>query len=253
MTHILCISCHNKVLYRYRVLRCLCIFHTVIVLCSCLLYCVQTYLLPYWWSNSERNVAAPWGWGCFAETCRSHGVNNEAYNLVHLLVNLRIWGRPCLLPVSTVGLPAKIRPVYPLNPLTPELNPSAQRCLTRFFLGTVLLEPWISLIYAWKTNKCNNNSFSLLIMYGSSDMFRHYIPIFRERFQCLLRDAKLRSSRYNIVDGRVVFSDVVRGDLRDRHSRLSTAPQLSISQKALGTPPVDGNVMPKHVGATIHY
>jgi hypothetical protein len=33
---------------------------------------------------------------------------------------------------------------------------------------------------------------------------------------------------------------------------LSTAPQLSISQKALGTLPEDGNVMPKRVGATIH-
>jgi hypothetical protein len=33
---------------------------------------------------------------------------------------------------------------------------------------------------------------------------------------------------------------------------LSTAPQLSISQKALGTLPEDGNVTPKHVGATIH-
>jgi hypothetical protein len=33
---------------------------------------------------------------------------------------------------------------------------------------------------------------------------------------------------------------------------LSTAPQLSISQKALGKLPKDGNVMPKHVGATIH-
>jgi hypothetical protein len=29
-------------------------------------------------------------------------------------------------------------------------------------------------------------------------------------------------------------------------------PQLSISQKALGTLPEDGNVMSKHVGATIH-
>jgi hypothetical protein len=28
-------------------------------------------------------------------------------------------------------------------------------------------------------------------------------------------------------------------------------PQLSIPQKALGTLPEDGNVMPKHVGATI--
>jgi hypothetical protein len=36
------------------------------------------------------------------------------------------------------------------------------------------------------------------------------------------------------------------------HNILSTAPQLSISQKTLGTLPEDGNVMPKHVGTTIH-
>jgi hypothetical protein len=36
------------------------------------------------------------------------------------------------------------------------------------------------------------------------------------------------------------------------HNILSTAPELRISQKALGTLPEDGNVMPKHVGATIH-
>jgi hypothetical protein len=36
------------------------------------------------------------------------------------------------------------------------------------------------------------------------------------------------------------------------HNILSTAPQLSISQKALGTLPEDGNVMPKNVGATIY-
>jgi hypothetical protein len=36
------------------------------------------------------------------------------------------------------------------------------------------------------------------------------------------------------------------------HNIISTAPQLSISQKALGTLPEDGNVMPKHVGDTIH-
>jgi hypothetical protein len=36
------------------------------------------------------------------------------------------------------------------------------------------------------------------------------------------------------------------------HNILSTALQLSISQKALGTLPEDGNVMPKHVGTTIH-
>jgi hypothetical protein len=36
------------------------------------------------------------------------------------------------------------------------------------------------------------------------------------------------------------------------HNILSTAPQLSISQKALGTLAEDGNITPKHVGATIH-
>jgi hypothetical protein len=61
-------------------------------------------------------------------------------------------------------------------------------------------------------------------------MFRHYIAIFKER---------------------VVSSDVVRTHHITRHNTpigniLSTAPQLSISQKALGTLPDDGNVMPKH-------
>jgi hypothetical protein len=36
------------------------------------------------------------------------------------------------------------------------------------------------------------------------------------------------------------------------HNILLTTPQLSISQVALGTLPEDGNVMLKHVGATIH-
>jgi hypothetical protein len=55
-----------------------------------------------------------------------------------------------------------------------------------------------------------------------------------------------------------VSSDVVRGNLRSQIARhhvtniLSTAPQVSISQKALGALREDGNVMPKHVEATIH-
>jgi hypothetical protein len=57
-------------------------------------------------------------------------------------------------------------------------------------------------------------------MYGSSYMFRHYIAIFREHSYCILRDAQLRSSREYIVDGRVVPSDVVRGDLRSTIYRL---------------------------------
>jgi hypothetical protein len=117
------------------------------------------------------------------------------------------------------------------NSLTPELIPSVQRCLTKFFTGDFAswtvhfvniyisrfqnvpprcptsrlhcllsshcllagsTRSWpsllllsnissISLIHAWKTNKYTNYLFSLLIMYGSSYVFRHYIAIFRER------------------------------------------------------------------------
>jgi hypothetical protein len=52
----------------------------------------------------------------------------------------------------------------------------------------------------------------------------------------------------------MVCAHHVAGHNTPIHNILSTTPQLSISQKALGTPPEDGNVrvMPKHVGATIH-
>jgi hypothetical protein len=51
-------------------------------------------------------------------------------------------------------------------------------------------------------------------------------------------------------------SDVVRVHHVTRHNTpihniLSTAPQLSISQKSLGMLPEDGNIMPKHVGSTM--
>jgi hypothetical protein len=94
---------------------------------------------------------------------------------------------------------------------------------------------------------------SILITYGSSYMFQHYIAIFRVCSECLLSDAQLRSSRSNLVDGHVVSSYVVCGVHHITwHNILSTAPQLSISQKAVGTLPEDGNVMPKQIGATIH-
>jgi hypothetical protein len=60
------------------------------------------------------------------------------------------------------------------------------------------------------------------------------------------------------VYGRVVSSDVVLGDLKSTrhntpiHNIFWPAPQFSISQKALGTLPEDGNVMPKHIGDTVH-
>jgi hypothetical protein len=41
------------------------------------------------------------------------------------------------------------------KPLTPELNPSAQRCLTIFLLGILLLEPCISLILYMREKPTN--------------------------------------------------------------------------------------------------
>jgi hypothetical protein len=91
-----------------------------------------------------------------------------------------------------------------------------------FVLRNLLFEPCISLIYAWITNKYTNYSFSVLIMYGSSYVFCNYIVFFRK---CLLRYAQLRSSRLNIVDGRVVSSDVVCKHHVTRHNFLMECPQ----------------------------
>jgi hypothetical protein len=59
------------------------------------------------------------------------------------------------------------------------------------------------------------------------------------------------------VEPNLRMSEVVRAHHVTRHNTpihniLSTAAQLSMSQKALGTLPEGGNVMPKHVGTTIH-
>jgi hypothetical protein len=83
-----------------------------------------------------------------------------------------------------------------------------------------------------ENNKYSNYTFSLLIMYGVSYMFRHYIAIFRERSQI----ATHHVNRHNTPI----------------HNILLTAPHLNISPKALGTLLEKGNIMPKHVGVTIH-
>jgi hypothetical protein len=63
-------------------------------------------------------------------------------------------------------------------------------------------------------------------MYGSSYMFWYYTAILKECH--------------------------VTRHITPIHNILSTAPQLSIAQEAIGTFPEDGNIMPKHVGDTIH-
>jgi hypothetical protein len=70
-------------------------------------------------------------------------------------------------------------------------------------------------------------------MYGSTYIFRHYIAILREQ------------------------RDLVRAHHVTRHNTpihnfLSKAPQLSVSQKALGTLPQAGTVMLKHGETTVH-
>jgi hypothetical protein len=54
------------------------------------------------------------------------------------------------------------------------------------------------------------------------------------------------------VTSTVVFMHHVTTHNTPIHNILLTAPQLSISQTALGTLPDNGNVMPKHIRATIH-
>jgi hypothetical protein len=58
--------------------------------------------------------------------------------------------RTCTNVFISYCLAWQVRRINPclINPLTLELNPSAQRCLTRFLLGILLLEPCISFIYA---------------------------------------------------------------------------------------------------------
>jgi hypothetical protein len=79
-----------------------------------------------------------------------------------LPVSVLVYGRCSSMSRHHYGNQAHNTPEHlTFNPLTPELNPSAQRCLTRFLLCILLLEPCISLIYVWKANKCNNYLFKI--------------------------------------------------------------------------------------------
>ena len=143
-----------------------------------------------------------------------------------------------------------------------------------------------------KFNKYTNYSFSLLIMYGSSKCFGITLPSSGS-----VLSAFWEMLNWGAVDRILwmgVFSDVVRvhhvtrhntpihniistasqlrisqkalGTLPENvrsahhvtrlntpiHNILSTASQLSISQKAIETLPEDGNAMPKYEEATIY-
>jgi hypothetical protein len=122
-----------------------------------------------------------------------------------------------------------------INPLTPELNPSAQRCLTRFFAGD--FASWtvhfVNMIYAWKTNKCNNYSFSSLIMYGSPTCFGITLP----------SSGSVPSAFWEMLKWGAVDTILWMGVLR-----LVTWSVAIWDVSALHRYPEDGNVIPKHVG-----
>jgi hypothetical protein len=98
-----------------------------------------------------------------------------------------------------------------LNQLTPELYPSAQRCLTRFFTGD-----FASLTVNFVNIYVTHQQMQQLLIQFISYVWR----------------GALRSE--------IVTHHVTRHNT-PIHNILSTAPQLSISKKALGTLPEDGN------------
>jgi hypothetical protein len=84
---------------------------------------------------------------------------------------------PKVNPLTTNDL-QKRRAVSPLkiNPMTPTLNPSAQRCLTRFFTGDFASRT-VHFVNICVKNQQIHQLFTQFINY----MFRHYVAILRER------------------------------------------------------------------------
>jgi hypothetical protein len=126
-----------------------------------------------------------------------------------------------------------------INPLTLELSPSAQRCLARFFTGN----------FASSTVNFVNICVKNQQMQQSSVQFINYVRylLHVSQLHCHFQGAFLVPSERS----QIATHHVTRHNT-PIHNILSTAPQLSISQRALGTFPEDGNVMLKHVGDTIH-
>jgi hypothetical protein len=70
--------------------------------------------------------------------------------------------------------------------------------------------------------------------------------------RCSIEEQSIEYCGWACCINHVVRAHHVTRNSTPIHNILSTASQLGISQKALGTLPEDGNATPKHVGATIH-
>jgi hypothetical protein len=163
--------------------------------------------VPWWWVLNVR---------C---TCRRRRLSWNK-NLIPGFVS------PCILN-AVICFGWRVFPSF--NPLTPELNPSPQRCLTRFFTGD--FASWT----AHFVNICVKNQQMQHLLIQFINYVWYLLHVSELHRHCHLRSPRTTSLHTTPI-----------------HNILSTAPQLSISQKALWTLPEDGNVMPKHVGDTKH-
>jgi hypothetical protein len=119
----------------------------------------------------------------------------------------------------------------------------------------LLLEPCISLIYAWKpTNIPIIHSIYYVYMIAPT-YFGITLPssgMVPRAFLDMLNWGTVDKILWMGVLFLVTWCLVITTHHATRHNILSTAPQLSISQKTVGTLPEDGNVMPKHIGDTLY-
>jgi hypothetical protein len=146
------------------------------------------------------SMANVWNWNCYLDTEQSAAALNifiYVYKNIAKIEPLVFYCRFCILCFVSQFFVTLFSHLLTLSLLmsyiygAPSKATNVTSCIygRDFLLGILLLEPCISLIYAWKTIKYTDYSFGLLIMYGSSYMFRHYIAILRERSYYRLRDA----------------------------------------------------------------
>jgi hypothetical protein len=102
----------------------------------------QFYTLLYLWST-RRDISAATGTVIDAQLAKKFSIlwNPSSLQCSQDLGNGR-YGLPTS-SISQSQIPI-LRPIFRhvlVNLITPELNPSAQSCLTRYLLGILLLEP----------------------------------------------------------------------------------------------------------------
>jgi hypothetical protein len=109
------------------------------------LLCYQ-FVLYLWHNIYMTHIARVWP--------LAYGPSMPGFSCSRRTVQFKCSLRDSVFPVGQKGYTFNRTELSSLfiNPLTPELNPSAQRCLTRFFY-------WGFCFLNRATNKCNNYSF----------------------------------------------------------------------------------------------